>query len=132
MSLYFKLKIAFESLCAIIGVVVWFFVIFYQPCSQKEQNLISFFLPLVCILTCLFSIASIRDKISLKRQSVVQTILGILFIAIVSYSFYTLQTNECRFLLIFSFIFLGLWVVRFFDLAFCSHRYVDEYITLGV
>ena len=132
MSLYIKLKIGFECVCTLFYLSVFMFVVFMKPCSG-EISLVLVFESIICILTSAFSITSIKDKISLKNQNAVHTVLGIVFIFLLSYGFYLLQNDNCLIMWVLSVCFLGLGCLRFCDLIFCMRsyfEYYDDYVQL--
>lgn len=126
MSLYIKLKIGFECLCTLFYLSVFMFVVFMKPCNG-EISLVLVFESIICVLTSAFSITSIKDKVALKNQNAVHMVLGIVFILVLSYGFYLLQSSNCIVLWAFSVCFLVLGCLRFCDLIFCMRTYFDYY-----
>lgn len=124
MSIYIKLKLCFEGICSTFYLGVLMLVIFSRPCT-KEMSLVLLVESILGLMTSAFSVACIKDKMPLQRQTIVHTVFGILFIPLLSYGFYLLQSMSCMFMWIFSLCFLGFGCLRFCDLIFCVNKYVD-------
>ena len=124
MSVYIKLKLLFEGICSIFYLGVLMLVIFSRPCT-KEMSTVLLVESILGLATSAFSVACIKDGLPLNRQTIVHTVLGVLFIPLLSYGFYLLQTMNCVYMWIFSFCFLGFGCIRFCDLIFCVDKHVD-------
>ena len=124
MSVYIKLKLLFEGICSIFYLGVLMLVIVSRPCT-KEMSTVLLVESILGLATSAFSVACIKDGLPLNRQTIVHTVLGVLFIPLLSYGFYLLQTMNCVYMWIFSFCFLGFGCIRFCDLIFCVKRHVD-------
>jgi len=123
MSLYIKAKLVFESLCLLFYLSVGAFVLFQSPCS-RYLDLVLMLTCIVGVFLCVFSIGSIKDRISPTVQTNGFTGLGILFIISVSVGIYFSFTNKCS-ASFFLYIFSGIECVRVFDLIVCVKPYTD-------
>jgi len=124
MSVYIKLKLAFEGICSTFYLGVLMLVIFSRPCT-KEMSVVLLVESILGLATSAFSVACIKDSLPLERQTIVHSVFGVLFILLLSYGFYLLQSLSCLYMWIFSFCFLGFGCLRFCDLIFCVKRHVD-------
>jgi len=126
--LYGKIKYTFEALVFLFYGVVFVFS-FLNTFNEKESICLKF-QGIFGLLIVSFSVASIKDRISPDTQNIVQFILGIIFLGILTYSFFVcLFQTKLDLLFYFSIVGVFIGIGRLLEFVFCTRPYLD-YVSL--